>query len=179
MFSNYQNYYFTFIEIFTSVLMSTNLFSPPAIYPSRFMLCYGLEDLNLLSNLQFIVYFFKLLRDCSKGPRNNLYLHHLHILHNFQFPRKVQLFSCVSSSSTLSLGFAVIWKSIIWQVLKLKSGLLTGFTYFTQCKFCTLALFDGLSLQSVWQQVLWGLQNYFQYSGRSQQCSSLDRFHTS
>ena len=41
------------------------------------------------------------------------------------------------------------------------------------CEFLTAALGDGLSLESVWHQVFWGLQDSSQYSVRSQQCYSL------
>ena len=42
------------------------------------------------------------------------------------------------------------------------------------CEFFTLAFVDDFSQKSGWQQVSSGLQDSSQYSGRSQQCSSLD-----
>ena len=46
-------------------------------------------------------------------------------------------------------------------------------------EFLTSALADGCSLKFEWQQVTSSLQDSFQYSGRSQQCSSLDCLHSS
>ena len=43
----------------------------------------------------------------------------------------------------------------------------------------TSALADGLSLVFEWQQVSSSLQDSSQYSGRSQQCCSLDGLHSS
>ena len=48
--------------------------------------------------------------------------------------------------------------------------------YFTPSKFFTTALVDGLSLESEWQQVSSSLQDYSLYTGRSQQCCTLDGF---
>ena len=46
--------------------------------------------------------------------------------------------------------------------------------YITLSELFTPALADGLSLGLKWQQVTSGLQDSYQYSGRPQQCSSLD-----
>ena len=45
-------------------------------------------------------------------------------------------------------------------------------------EFFTFALVDGLSLEFEWKQVSSSLQDSSQYSGRSQQCSSLDGLHS-
>ena len=46
-------------------------------------------------------------------------------------------------------------------------------------EFFTSVLADGLSLEFEWQQVSSSLQDSSQYSGRSQQCCSLDGLHSS
>ena len=45
--------------------------------------------------------------------------------------------------------------------------------------FFTLAVADGFPLESEWQQVSSSLEDFSQYSGRSQQCCSLDGLHSS
>ena len=45
--------------------------------------------------------------------------------------------------------------------------------------YYSLRVLDGFPLESEWQQVSSSLQNSFQYSGRSQQCFSLDGLHLS
>ena len=49
----------------------------------------------------------------------------------------------------------------------------------TSLEFFTSALADGLSLEFEWQQVSSSLQDSSQYSGRPQQCCSLDGLHSS
>ena len=46
-------------------------------------------------------------------------------------------------------------------------------------EFFTSALADGLSQEFKWQQVSSNLQDYSQYSGRSQQGRNLDGLHSS
>ena len=58
-------------------------------------------------------------------------------------------------------------------------GLLLLLLLFTPWAFLTSVLADGLSLGFEWQQVSSSLQNSSQYSGRSQQCCSLDGIHSS
>ena len=48
----------------------------------------------------------------------------------------------------------------------------------TLWEFFTSVLADGLSLKFEWQQVSTSLQDYSQYSGRSQKCNSLDGLHS-
>ena len=52
-------------------------------------------------------------------------------------------------------------------------------SYYTTCMFFTPALTGGLSLESKWQQTYSGLLDSSQYSGRSQQCCSLNGLHSS
>ena len=87
--------------------------------------------------------------------------------------------------SFFSLSFRfILWsagtaKSTILQILFLlliimRSGLLAG----TLLEFFTSALAGGLSLEFEWQQVTSSLQDSSQYSGRCQQCCSLDCLHS-
>ena len=50
---------------------------------------------------------------------------------------------------------------------------------FTNWEFFPPALADGFPQEFNWQQVSSNLQEYSQYSGRSQQCCSLDSLHPS
>ena len=55
-------------------------------------------------------------------------------------------------------------------------GLLLSLLFF--CKFFSQALADGLSVESEWQQLSSSLQDSSKYSGRFQQCCSLDGLHS-
>ena len=58
-------------------------------------------------------------------------------------------------------------------------SLLESLLLFTPWEFFSLALADDFSLEFKWQQVSSSLQDSSQYSGRSQQCCSLDGLHSS
>ena len=51
--------------------------------------------------------------------------------------------------------------------------------YFIRCEFFTPALVSWHSVQSRWQQVLSGSQDFSEYSGRPQQCNNLDGLNSS
>ena len=85
--------------------------------------------------------------------------------------------SCMFNSFFSSLlRFKYLFTFLLSLIFTLQSAgtALLLLSLFTPLEFFTSALADSLSLEFVWQQVSSSLQDSSQYSGRSQQCCSLD-----
>ena len=87
------------------------------------------------------------------------------------------LFSCQARSKYLFIfSYSFIFplesvgkaKSTIWQIM------FSSLYYFTPWEFFTSTLTDGFLLEFEWEKVSSNLLDSSQYSGRSQQCGSLD-----
>ena len=81
--------------------------------------------------------------------------------------------------SVLFLVAIISLSLLLWMWSSILLLLLLMILLFTLLEFLTSALADGLSLEFEWQQVYSSLPDSSQYSGRSQQCWSLDGLHSS
>ena len=85
----------------------------------------------------------------------------------------------------LPMPFPSLWGPFKMQLVSPSSSCSTGFLYyyyyyyFTPWEFFTSALADGFLLKFEWQQISSSFQDTSQYSGRSQQCYSLDSLYPS
>ena len=93
---------------------------------------------------------------------------------------RLRYLSLFSHSYSFTLWSARIATSTILQVLFLRiTSTTTTIIIIWSFRFFTSTLADGLSLEFEWQQVSSSIQDSSQYSGRSQQCYSLDGPHSS
>ena len=97
-----------------------------------------------------------------------LYINLVEIVHLLQILPLWQLLSSTKSSILLPFSLFEFFTRVYNNIIIVYS-----------LEFFTSALADGLSLEFEWQQVSSSLHDSTQYSGRSQQCCSLDGLHSS